>query len=146
MSKIVPAWIFQAGQSGQIAGASTYAFEACPLIVDGVMFVTGWDGWFWALDAATGKELWRYKHAVPFDVSLCCGNVNRGCAVANGKVYFVTPNAQLVALDATNGDRVWQKTIGDVRAGESASLAPTVIKDMLITGSAGGEFGVRGPR
>jgi alcohol dehydrogenase (cytochrome c) len=114
------------------------------LIVDGVMYVTGWDGWFWAVDAVTGKELWRYKHAVPFDVSLCCSNVNRGCAVANGKVYFVTPNAQLLALDATNGETVWQKTIGDVRAGESASLAPLVIKDTLITGSAGGEFGVRG--
>ncbi len=144
VKKISPAWIFQAGSAGQIAGSSTYAFEACPVIVDGVMYVTGWDGHFWALDAATGKELWRYKHAVPFDVSLCCGNVNRGCAVANGKVYFVTPNAQLLALDATNGETVWKRTIGDVRAGESASLAPLVVKDMLITGSAGGEFGVRG--
>ncbi|GAB3721510.1 PQQ-dependent dehydrogenase, methanol/ethanol family [Nocardiopsis oceani] len=142
--RIGPAWIFQAGMSGQIAGASTYAFEASPLVVDGVMYVTGWDGWFWCLDAETGQELWRYKHAVPFDVSLCCGNVNRGCAVANGRVYFVTANAQLVCLDATNGDKVFQKTIGDVRAGESATLAPTVIKDTVITGSSGGEFGVRG--
>ncbi|MET0455089.1 MAG: PQQ-binding-like beta-propeller repeat protein, partial [Mycobacterium sp.] len=97
VKSLSPAWIFQAGSAGHIAGSSTYAFEACPLIVDGVMFVTGWDGWFWALDAVSGELLWRYKHAVPFDVSLCCGNVNRGCAVANGKVYFVTPNAQLLA-------------------------------------------------
>lgn len=144
VSRIGPVWMFQAGMSGQIAGASTYAFEASPLVVDGVMYVTGWDGWFWALDAKTGKQLWRYKHAVPFDVSLCCGNVNRGCAVAKGRVYFVTQNAQLVALDATNGDKVWQKTIGDVRAGESATMAPLVVKDTLITGSSGGEFGVRG--
>ncbi|MDR7304568.1 PQQ-dependent dehydrogenase, methanol/ethanol family [Haloactinomyces albus] len=144
VKRLGPAWIFQAGTSGQIAGASTYAFEATPMVVDGVMYVTGWDGWFWALDAKTGEQLWRYKHAVPFDVSLCCGNVNRGCAVANGKVYFVTPNAHLLALDATNGKKVWEKTIGDVRAGESASLAPLVVKDTLITGSAGGEFGVRG--
>jgi alcohol dehydrogenase (cytochrome c) len=142
--RIGPAWIFQAGMSGHIAGASTYAFEACPLVVDGVMYVTGWDGWFWCLDAVTGKELWRYKHAIPFDVSLCCGNVNRGCALANGRVYFVTANAQLVCLDATNGGKIFQKTIGDVRAGESATLAPTVVKDTLITGSSGGEFGVRG--
>jgi alcohol dehydrogenase (cytochrome c) len=108
------------------------------------MFVTGWDGWLWALDAKTGEQLWRYKHAIPIDVTLCCANVNRGCAVANGKVYMVTQNAQLVALDATNGRKVWQKTIGDVRAGESASIAPLVIKDTLITGSAGGEYGVRG--
>ena len=57
------------------------------------MFLTGWDGWVWALDAKTGTEIWRYKHAVPFDVSLCCGNVNRGVAVAKGKVFFVTANA-----------------------------------------------------
>ncbi|MEU4674985.1 PQQ-dependent dehydrogenase, methanol/ethanol family [Amycolatopsis sp. NPDC023774] len=138
------AWIHQASATGMIASTSTYAFEASPLVVDGVMFVTGWDGWLWALDARTGEQLWRYKHAIPIDVTLCCANVNRGCAVANGKVYMVTQNAQLVALDATNGRKVWQKTIGDVRAGESASIAPLVIKDTLITGSAGGEYGVRG--
>ncbi|WP_329059218.1 PQQ-dependent dehydrogenase, methanol/ethanol family [Amycolatopsis sp. NBC_01480] len=138
------AWIHQASATGVIASTSTYAFEASPLVVDGVMFVTGWDGWLWALDARTGEQLWRYKHAVPVDVTLCCANVNRGCAVANGKVYMVTQNAQLVALDATTGRKVWQKTIGDVRAGESASIAPLVIKDTLITGSAGGEYGVRG--
>ena len=57
-------------------------FEASPLVVDGIMYVTGWDGWLWALDAKTGAELWRYHRASPYDVSLCCGNVNRGCAVA----------------------------------------------------------------
>src|SRR6185312_11785612 len=144
VKRIGPAWMFQAGASGHMAGASTYAFEACPLVVDGIMYVTGWDGWFWALDATNGQQLWRYKHATPFDVSLCCGNVNRGCAVANGNVYFVTPNAHLLALDATNGKTVWEKTIGDVRAGESATLAPLVVKNTLITGSSGGEFGVRG--
>jgi alcohol dehydrogenase (cytochrome c) len=138
------AWIHQASSTGVIASTSTYAFEASPLVVDGVMFVTGWDGWLWALDAKTGDQLWRYKHAVPFDVTLCCANVNRGAAVANGKVYMVTQNAQLVAIDATNGRKVWQKTIGDVRAGESASIAPLIVKDTLITGSAGGEYGVRG--
>ncbi len=138
------AWIFQAGASGMIASTSTYAFEACPLVVDGVMFVTGWDGWLWALDAKSGEQLWRYKHAIPIDVTLCCANVNRGCAVASGKVYMVTQNAQLVALDATTGRKIWQKPIGDVRAGESATIAPLVVKDTLITGSSGGEYGVRG--
>ncbi|HEY2199569.1 MAG TPA: PQQ-binding-like beta-propeller repeat protein, partial [Mycobacterium sp.] len=71
VKRIGPAWMFQAGASGHMAGSSTYAFEACPLVVDGVMYVTGWDGWFWALDAKTGQQLWRYKHATPFDVSLC---------------------------------------------------------------------------
>lgn len=141
---VVPAWVFQAGTTGLIAGASTYSFEAAPIVVDGVMFLSGWDGWVWALDARTGVEIWRYKHAVPFDVSLCCGNVNRGVAVAQGKVFFVTANARMLALDATTGKRVWDRTYGDVRAGESATLAPLVVKNMVIVGSSGGEFGVRG--
>jgi alcohol dehydrogenase (cytochrome c) len=144
VKRIGPAWVFQAGTSGIIAGASTYAFEAAPVVVDGVMFVTGWDGWVWALDARSGSEIWRYKHAVPYDVSLCCGNVNRGVAVAQGKVFFVTGNAHVLALDAKTGKRVWDKTYGDVRAGESATVAPLVVKNMVIVGSSGGEFGVRG--
>src|SRR5690349_8673030 len=144
VKRIGPAWIFQAGASGLIAGASTYAFEAAPIVVDGVMFVSGWDGWVWALDARTGREIWRYKHAVPFDVSLCCGNVNRGVAVAAGKVFVVTGNAHVLALDATNGKRVWDRTYGDVRAGESATVAPLAAKHTVIVGSSGGEFGVRG--
>jgi alcohol dehydrogenase (cytochrome c) len=144
VKRLVPAWVFQAGSSGIIAGASTYSFEATPIVVDGIMFLSGWDGWLWALDAKTGTEIWRYKHAIPFDVSLCCGNVNRGVAVAQGKVFFVTANAHVLALDATTGNRVWDKTYGDVRAGESATVAPLVVKNMVIVGSSGGEFGVRG--
>ena len=144
VKRLLPAWVFQAGTTGLIAGASTYSFEATPIVVDGIMFLSGWDGWVWALDAKTGVEIWRYKHAVPFDVSLCCGNVNRGVAVAQGKVFFVAANARLIALDATTGKSVWAKTYGDVRAGESATVAPLVVKNMVIVGSSGGEFGVRG--
>jgi alcohol dehydrogenase (cytochrome c) len=142
--RLGPAWIFQAGTTGLIAGASTYSFEAAPIVVGGIMFLSGWDGWVWALDAKTGTEIWRYKHATPFDVSLCCGNVNRGVAVAKGKVFTVTPNAHLLALDATTGRRVWDRTYGDVRAGESATVAPLIVKNLVIVGSSGGEFGVRG--
>ena len=117
------------------------AWEASPIIVDGVMYVSGWDGQLWALDAANGAELWRYRHASPFDVSLCCGNVNRGVAVAEGKVFMATLNAHVIALDAETGKKVWDQTYGDVRAGESATVAPLVVKDMVIVGSSGGEFG-----
>jgi alcohol dehydrogenase (cytochrome c) len=77
-------------------------------------------------------------------VSLCCGNVNRGVAVAQGKVFVVTLNAHIVALDAETGEMVWDQVYGDVRAGESATVAPLIVKDMVIVGSSGGEFGVRG--
>jgi alcohol dehydrogenase (cytochrome c) len=144
VKRLTPAWIFQRGPIGVHAGASTYSFEAAPIIVDGVMYVAGWDGWVWAIDARTGQELWAYHHEIPFDTSLCCGNVNRGVAVATGKVFVVTLNAHVLALDAVTGKLVWDKTYGDVRAGESATLAPLVVKNLVIVGSSGGEFGVRG--
>ena len=144
VKKITPAWVFQAGSVGLHSGASTYAWEASPIIVDGIMYVSGWDGQLWAVDARNGSELWRYKHASPFDVSLCCGNVNRGVAVADGKVFMTTLNAHVIAVDAENGKKIWDQTFGDVRAGESATMAPLIVKDMVIVGSSGGEFGVRG--
>ena len=124
VGKLKPEWVFQAGNLGLRSGATTYAFEASPLVVDGVMYVSGWDGQCWAIDAANGNELWRYRHASPFDVSLCCGNVNRGVAVAEGKVFMTTLNAHIIALDAETGKKVWDQPYGDVRAGESATVAP----------------------
>jgi len=144
VKRIAPAWVFQFGAAGLHAGPSTYAFEAAPIVVDGVMYVSGWDGWVWAIDAKTGQNLWVYKHAIPFDTTLCCGNVNRGVAVAKGKVFVVTLNAHLIALDAATGQCLWDTTYGDVRAGESATVAPLVVKNLVIVGSSGGEFGVRG--
>jgi alcohol dehydrogenase (cytochrome c) len=136
--------VFQAGVIGLIATPATYAFEAAPIVVDGVMFISGWDGYVWALDATNGKLLWRYRYAVPLDVPLCCGNVNRDVAVALGKVFFATANGHLVALNATNGKLEWDPVFVDVRAGESATAAPLIVKDKVIVGSSGAEYGVRG--
>ncbi|MBW3656162.1 MAG: PQQ-binding-like beta-propeller repeat protein, partial [Gemmatimonadetes bacterium] len=144
VSRLRPAWNFQFAPVGLIANPATYSFEAAPIVVDGVMFVSGWDGYLWALDAVTGQVLWQYQHAIPLDVPLCCGNVNRGVAVAKGKVIMATQNAHLVAIDATNGQKVWEQVFGDVRAGESATMAPLVVKNMVIVGSSGAEYGVRG--
>jgi len=138
------AWVFQHPLIGLTAAPATYAFEATPLVVDGVMFMTGPDGYVWALDAANGGLLWQYQHAIPLDVPLCCGNVNRGVAVAEGKVFFVTPNGHLIALDAATGKPIWDKLFADVRSGESATLAPLIVKDRVLVGSSGGEYGVRG--
>jgi glucose dehydrogenase len=90
---LAPAWIRQFG--------IPHGFEATPIVVDGVMYVTtGGHTQLWALDAKTGKEHWHYTHNVPEDVAACCDRVNRGAAVADGKVFFVTLDAQLIALDA----------------------------------------------
>ncbi|MDP9401751.1 MAG: PQQ-binding-like beta-propeller repeat protein [Actinomycetota bacterium] len=119
-----PAWTFQFGQFGVQAAEGTYSFEAAPIVVDGVMYFTAWDGWAFAVNAETGQELWRYKHEIPIDTPRCCGNVNRGMAVAKGKVFMATQNAHLVALDGVTGRPVWRQVFGDVRAGESATALP----------------------
>jgi alcohol dehydrogenase (cytochrome c) len=144
VKNLKPTWVFQYGVVGLQATPATYSFEAAPIVVDGVMFVSGWDGYVWALDAVTGQLLWQYQHAIPLDTPLCCGNVNRGVAVAKGKVFLATQNGYLVALDATNGKPVWKKAWCDVRAGESATLAPLIVKNLVIVGSSGAEYGVRG--
>ncbi|MFL6713743.1 MAG: pyrroloquinoline quinone-dependent dehydrogenase [Sulfurifustis sp.] len=144
VKRLRPAWIFQFGQIGLSATPATYAFEAAPIVVDGVMYVSGWDGYVWAINAETGRELWRYKHEIPLDTPLCCGNVNRGVAIAKGRLFFATQNGYLIALDAEKGKLVWQQVFADVRAGESATLAPLVVKNLVIVGSSGAEFGVRG--
>jgi alcohol dehydrogenase (cytochrome c) len=144
VSRLRPAWQFEFGPIGVIPNPATYSFEAAPIVVDGVMYVSGWDGYVWALDAANGDLLWQYQHAIPLDTPMCCGNVNRGVAVANGRVFFATQNGHLVALDATNGKVVWQTGFADVRAGESATAAPLVVKNLVIAGASGGEYGVRG--
>ncbi|MGK9171358.1 PQQ-dependent dehydrogenase, methanol/ethanol family [Inquilinus limosus] len=144
VASLKAAWAFQYTPIGLIAGPANFAFEATPIVVDGVMFLTGPDAHVWALDAATGAMLWHYHHAIPIDVPLCCGNVNRGVAVAAGKVFFVTPTGRLVALDAVTGSPVWERMFADPRAGESATVAPLVVKDKVLVGSSGGEYGVRG--
>src|SRR5438045_2390881 len=67
VKQLTPAWVYQVGSMGLHSGASTYAWEASPIVVDGIMYVSAWDGQLFALDAAKGNELWRYKHASPFD-------------------------------------------------------------------------------
>ncbi len=144
VKRLRPVWVFQHGPMTLMAAHATYAFEATPLVVDGVMYVSGWDGYVWALDATNGTLLWEYKHAVPLDTPLCCGNINRGVAVANGKVIFATPDAHLIALDGATGRPVWDRVFADIRAGESATVAPLVVKNLVLVGASGGEFGVRG--
>src|SRR3954463_3740734 len=80
VGRLRPVWNFQYGIIGLTPNPATYSFEATPLVVDGVMYVTGADGYVWAIDAASGQPLWEYHHALPLDVPLCCGNVNRGAA------------------------------------------------------------------
>ena len=118
--------------------------ETTPLVVDGVMFVTEAPSNVIALDAATGREYWRYEHELPEDLRICCGRNNRGVAILGETLFMSTLDAHLVAIDARSGNLVWNREVADHRSGYSKTAAPLVVKDKVVTGIAGGEFGIRG--
>ena len=118
--------------------------ETTPLVVDGVMFVTEAPSNAVALDAATGRQYWRYEHELPDDLRICCGRNNRGVAILGETLYMSTLDAHLVAIDARTGNLVWNREVADHRAGYSKTAAPLIVKDQVVTGIAGGEYGIRG--
>lgn len=119
-------------------------FESSPIVVDGVMyFTTPWNHYY-AVDAATGKIFWHLAYPLPTSIPLCCGAVNRGVAVGDGKVIAVTLNAHLIALDARTGVILWDVVMDDYRNGYSATVAPQIIGNKVIAGISGADFGVRG--
>jgi alcohol dehydrogenase (cytochrome c) len=128
-------WIYQL--------RTTDAVETTPLVVDGVMYLTRANDVI-ALDAETGRPYWTYSHPLPAELALCCGRQNRGVAVLGGRLFIATLDAKLVALDAATGMVLWTTIIADPRDGYSSTGAPLVVKDKVITGIAGGEFGIRG--
>ncbi|RVT49812.1 PQQ-dependent methanol/ethanol family dehydrogenase [Rubrivivax albus] len=138
IGKLVPAWSFSFG------GEKQRGQESQPLIHDGIMFVTGSYSRIFALDAKTGRKLWKYEHRLPDGIMPCCDVINRGAALYDNLVIFATLDAQLVALDQKTGDVVWKEKIDDYAAGYSASAAPLIAQGLLLTGVSGGEFGVVG--
>jgi alcohol dehydrogenase (cytochrome c) len=118
--------------------------ETTPLVVDGVMYVTEAPSTVIALDARTGTRYWRYDHEMPEDLNYCCGRNNRGVAVLGDRLFLGTLDAHLVALDARTGNVLWDVDVADEKAGYSKTGAPLVVGDKVITGIAGGEFGIRG--
>jgi alcohol dehydrogenase (cytochrome c) len=121
-------------------------FEATPLVVDGVMYTVQAPNDVVALDAATGRVYWTYPY-IPSPLSrLCCGRVNRGLAILDNTLYMATIDGHLIAIDAKTGGLVWNVTVAGARAeaGYSFTVAPLVVKDKVIIGTAGGEYGIRG--
>ena len=118
--------------------------ETTPLVVDGVMFVTEAPSNVVALDAATGRQYWRYNHDLPDDLRICCGRNNRGVAILGETLFMSTLDAHIVAIDARTGNLVWDTETAPHTSGYSKTAAPLVVKDQVITGIAGGEYGIRG--
>ena len=118
--------------------------ETVPLVVDGVMFITEAPSNVVAVDAATGRQYWRYNHELPDDLKICCGRNNRGVAILGETLYMSTLDAQLAAIDARTGNLLWASQVAPYEAGYSKTAAPLIVKDKVVTGIAGGEFGIRG--
>ena len=129
-------WVFQA-QSLQV-------FESTPLVVDGVMYLTQAPNDVVALDAATGRIFWVYRYDPAPDARLCCGAVNRGLAILGDTLYLGTIDAHLVALDAKDGRPIWNVAVADYSAGYSITHAPLIVRNSVVVGVSGGEFGIRG--
>jgi glucose dehydrogenase len=143
VANLVPAWSFSLG------GEKQRGQESQPLVMDGVIYLTGSYSRMWAIDAKTGEEIWQYDHRLPEGILPCCDVVNRGAAAFGDKVFFGTLDAKIVALDAKTGKVVWTKTIDDFKAGYSYTAAPLIVPSeahgpLLVTGVSGGEFGVIG--
>jgi alcohol dehydrogenase (cytochrome c) len=132
---------------GLVQTGMTASFETTPIVVNGVMYITtpvvNKKMLIMAVNAATGERLWDVTYNLgPFQV--CCGPVNRGVAIGYGRVYVVTLDNQLLALDAADGHTVWQTNIVSAQNGYSETLAPQIYDGMIIVGSAGGEWALRG--
>jgi len=129
-------WVFLTGIRGW--------HETTPLVVDGVMFLTAPQNHAFALDVRTGRPLWHYERTLPKEMSLCCGPQNRGVAALGDKVFMGTLDAHVVALDAKTGRVRWDVAAADADKGYSFTGAPLAVKDKVIIGVAGGEYGIRG--
>ena len=118
--------------------------ETVPLVVDGIMFITEAPSNVVAVDARTGREYWRYDHEMPDDLRICCGRNNRGVAILGETLFMSTLDAHLVAIDARTGNLLWDTEVAPHDSGYSKTAAPLIVKDKVVTGIAGGEFGIRG--
>jgi alcohol dehydrogenase (cytochrome c) len=130
------AWLFQTDILDTL--------ETSPIVVNGVMYVTTAFDHVYALNAKTGQQIWEYQHKMGPITTYCCGPNNRGVAVYGDNVYVATLDSKLVALDAKSGEVKWSKDVADPEKGYSETMAPTAVKGMIILGTNGGEYGIRG--
>jgi alcohol dehydrogenase (cytochrome c) len=137
VKRLVPVWSYSMNNNtGE---------ESQPLIYNGVMYITSQDKTV-AIDALTGKEIWKTLVEYPSDTTrvVCCGIVNRGAAIYEGKVFRTTLDARVIALDMKTGKEIWSVRSGEPKDGIAMTGAPLIANGVLITGMAGAEYGSRG--
>jgi alcohol dehydrogenase (cytochrome c) len=120
------------------------AWQSSPIVVDGIMYVTQRPNDVMAVDAKTGRVFWLYHYTNATNQRVCCGANNRGVAMLGDTLFMGTLDAHLVAIDAKNGKALWNVVVGDSAQAYSITLAPLVVKDKVIVGVGGAEYGIRG--
>jgi alcohol dehydrogenase (cytochrome c) len=141
VSELKGAWVMHLGSG---LGAK-YSLEATPLVEDGIMYVTSGNNEVFAIDAATGALIWEHKsHLDQTITTVCCGWNNRGAAMSEDKIFLGRLDGTLVALDKSNGEMLWQATIGRWQDGYTITSAPLYHDGVIYTGIAGGDRASRG--
>ena len=136
VARVVPKWIFNLPNVPRLQGT--------PVVVDGVMYVTSGNECY-ALDAGTGRQIWRYQRARTRGmIGNAAGGINRGAAVAGDRVFMATDHAHLIALDRATGALVWDTEMADYRQNYGATGAPLTVGGLVVSGVSGGDEGVRG--
>jgi alcohol dehydrogenase (cytochrome c) len=136
VGKLKPAFIFQT--------EVLESMETAPIVIDGIMYLTTSYNHVYAIDAATGKEFWHYKHKQGPVTTYCCGPNNRGVAILGERLFMGTLDAKLISLDAKTGKVLWSTQIADPELGYSETMAPVAVNGKVLIGTNGGEYGVRG--
>ncbi len=129
-------WVYQSPVAGN--------WQTTPIVVDGMMYITQRLNDVVALDAATGRAFWMYRYTPAQDRIVCCGANNRGLAILGDTLFMGTLDAQLIAIDAKSGHPLWKSEVASTKSGYSITHAPLVVKDKVIVGVGGGEYGIRG--
>ena len=137
VKNLVPVWNY--------SFADDRSEESQPLVYQGVIYVTTHSATM-AIDAKTGKQIWKTKVEYPPETPriVCCGIINRGAALYDGKVFRTTLDANVIALDAKTGKELWRQKAADIKEGYSMTVAPLVADGVVLTGISGAEFGTRG--
>jgi alcohol dehydrogenase (cytochrome c) len=136
VSRMVPKWIFSVANSSHL--------QVTPVVVNGVMYVTSANECY-AIDAGVGREIWHYRRPRTKGlVGNAAGGINRGAAVAGDRVFMVTDHAHVIALNRFTGALLWETEMADWRQNYNATGAPLVVGNLVVTGTSGGDEGVRG--
>jgi alcohol dehydrogenase (cytochrome c) len=136
VARLSPRWVFPLPNVGQV--------ENTPIVADGVMYVSSANE-VYALDAGTGRSVWHYQRPRTKGlVGNAASGFNRGVAISGGRLFLLTDNAHLIALDRSNGDLLWETEMADWRQNYNGTSAPLVVGTLVVSGTAGGDEGVRG--